>query len=520
MNILLKLNKAKLVVFFTCLIFTGGHFYFKNFVFQKNSIQELLSLGGDEVGYVNGSESFFKGGDHYFYRTDKRPLKSNFIKDGEYDLGLYYCFRTPGYSFVFMPLRIFLSYEQTLIAILFLQVFLISVIKFLICLLAYRFCEKSKLALVISLIVTNLFLFTSRYNDDFLTEPFAISFLVLSFWFLLKAEKTARFSLFGFSGILFLIAAMLRPFLLPVLSIYCFIYLQKNKFNFIKTAFSKQVLFFVLPTVLFLGGWAIRNYDKTGEVILVAKTTEWDNYTNKGFQQALSLVKNIGADHVWWSHENLTNWYINRKSKLDILSFKRIASLPDEHIIRLRESRSFCLKSLDSLNLSLKVRKQYELKAEVLLLPVNSYINGNNFYGLVIPVETFFANMKVPSESFFRRFDNFYPFNVIITWAEFWFNRFVLLLGLIGGVYFLIKGTNKTVKLFVWTQLFVIGFFSYYGVREIREVYIPSVLSLLPASMFLSELIKSKRFLILSVMFFVVAILAYYDTLVNMDLFS
>lgn len=235
-------SKIKVIIFFICLLFSTGDFVFNNFVFKNNTWDDLTTFKGDEIGYVMSAESFFNGGDHYFYRTDQRAFTSNFIEEGDYDLGMYYAFRTPGYSFVYLPLRLFFSLENTLIAILFLQVFLISITKYIICITIYKFCEKSVVSLICGLILTNLFLFISYYNSCFLTEPLSIFFLVISFWTLSKSEIKSIWWGYLLGGFFLLIAALLRPFLFAVFPIY------------LKPFFRKRYCIFLYQLLFLLEG--------------------------------------------------------------------------------------------------------------------------------------------------------------------------------------------------------------------------------------------------------------------------
>lgn len=247
---------------------------------------------------------------------------------------------------------------------------------------------------------------------------------------------------------------------------------------------------------------------------MIAKTIQWSNYINKGLKEVLHLNRYIGGPRTWWTNDNISSWYVNEKSELNILDIPRIAALPSSSIAFIRQSREFFFKSFDKGMYSRLERQSFELEAERYLMKVNKSIREDfPSYKFITPFETFGVYLSTPAKTVFKRYDNFFPLNIIITWGEFMFNRFVLLLGYIGGVLFIIKGTNRMFKLFFWTQLFLLVFFSLELVTEEREVYIPAVLALLPAGMFLYELLKGKRYLILLLLLILAGVPAYFETI-------
>ena len=137
-------NQLKLTTLLISLVVTVAQFYYNTIVIKDMSYGDFFALNGDDAQYVYSSESLYNGGDHAYFRTDKANLKTNFIINGEFDKGMYYAFRTPGFAFIHLPIRSLLSFENTLITILLLQVILSALCKFLIIYLAFIFCGKIK----------------------------------------------------------------------------------------------------------------------------------------------------------------------------------------------------------------------------------------------------------------------------------------------------------------------------------------------------------------------------------------
>lgn len=507
------MNKIlKLIVFLVCLSITAGQFYYSAVILRKKTTsKELLKVSGDGAQYIFSAKSLFDGGDHAFFRTDKANLKSNFIIDGEFDNGMYYAFRTPGYAFIYIPIRLLLSHHNTLLVILILQVLLNAMSKFILCYFAFTFANRKKIVLWITLFFTNSLYFISYFNDLFLTESFAGFFLLSSLLLAYRGQQYRSMLLYTISGIFIMIAILLRPFLLPVLGIFGLYIWVRNDFNTIKTFLSKQLLIFVLPTSLFLVGWTVRNHQKTGEVILLSKTFGWENYSNKGFKEMFYLVHNISENHEWWVNDNLTHWYTNHDSKLDILNFDRISNLPEEYVKLIHSSRKHYLKSTDTINTPIKARQEFELQAENELLKVNNYIETEHpEYKLFIPIETSYIFTSSPAITPF--INSSYPVNVITVFIECYFNRTIMLLGLIGGLVLLIrKQTNKYLKVIILTQFFIITLFSLLGLNEKREVFLPCLLSMIPAGIWTEELIRNRKIIIGGIILVLVGIMSIYD---------
>ena len=489
-------NQLKLTTLLISLVVTVAQFYYNTIVIKDMSYGDFFALNGDDAQYVYSSESLYNGGDHAYFRTDKANLKTNFIINGEFDKGMYYAFRTPGFAFIHLPIRSLLSFENTLITILLLQVILSALCKFLIIYLAFIFCGKIKKVIWVSLILTNILFFITSFNHTFLSESLAGFLLVYSFFAFYKGQETEKSHWLFSAGIAIMVAVLMRPFLLPILGIYGILMLKPNKFNILKTVLSKKALLFILPTCIFLGGWTIRNLEKTDEVIVLSKTFGWENFSNKGFKEMFYFVHNIGEHHEWWVNKNLTHWYTTENSQLDILSFNRVKSLPQEQIKLIESSRDHYLKSIDTINLNLDRRKKQELLAEKELILVNDYIKASHVeYKLYIPFETFLVFTSTPLITPFIKAT--YPLNVASVWAESFLNRTILLLGIFGSIVLILrKNTNLTLRLFIFSQFFLIIMFCLFGLNEKRIIYLPTLLSLLPASIWLYELINNKKYII------------------------
>jgi hypothetical protein len=460
----------------------------------KSEWSDFIKVGGDGLQYIESAENLLSGGDHAYFRTDKNYLKSNYINDGDFDKGIYFAFRTPGYAFVYLPMRSFLDKENALFGMLMLQLLMNTFSKFLICLLVLKFSKRSLIATGIALFSVNFVFFFATYNDVFLTEPIAFFFLIFSFY-LLEVFK-GNWSIL-LAGICLVEAVLLRPFLLPFFGLYCLMVFLYSKEKKVSIFFGKKCLLFIISMIIFLFGWGIRNYNKTNEIILLSKTLGWQNYTNKGFKEIINFSHNIGANHEWWVSKHLPHWYINEASKLDLKTFSRIASLPDSLQEKILDSKSYYFHSIDSTKYSLLERKCFEDSAGYSLGEVNNYVlSSHGEYKPLIFFETMFCYSTTPAVTPF--IDLKYPFNVVSVYFECFLNRFIVMIGLIGGIFLLFKKRESFVLKFIILTVFcLIGLFSFLGINESREIYISSFLGVIPFSLFLGHLIVKKRYLLI-----------------------
>lgn len=216
-----------------------------------------VKISGDASDYVESTENLLKGDGFTFFKTSEdRAFVSNFAPES-FSKPVFYAFRSPGFAFFYLPLRLIFSQSTSLLLLLFLQVILTAVAKYCLARIA-QMLTGSKVAFVITFLIACSTPYFTQYNNLLLTEAFAFSFLVFFIFFLLKVQtfkshilNNMSYWLYFTSGLFLTIAIMLRPFLamfLPFVGIYLiFQFFRNYKILFkIGVAFYLSFIFYHL----------------------------------------------------------------------------------------------------------------------------------------------------------------------------------------------------------------------------------------------------------------------------------
>ena len=101
---------------------------FFHFGLEPNGLtwDNVYKIEGDAIDYVQSVENLLNGKCFTFFKTSEdTKFVSNFVTHNEFNLSIYYAFRSPGFAFFYLPLRVFLSQHFALIGFLFLQIIII-----------------------------------------------------------------------------------------------------------------------------------------------------------------------------------------------------------------------------------------------------------------------------------------------------------------------------------------------------------------------------------------------------------
>jgi hypothetical protein len=192
-------------------------------------------IEGDSHDYINSCEKLIKGQGFTFYHiSDDDQFVSNFPLQESRDKAIFYSFRTPGFSFFYLPMRIFFNKENSILLFILFQTILNALAKFCIVRLIYEF-TKNKFLSALAFISLCSIPYFSQYNNILLTDSLGLSFILFAFFYLYQAIKQDYNKwLILFSGICFTFAVFLRPFLILTLifAIILLLYLLLKKYSF------------------------------------------------------------------------------------------------------------------------------------------------------------------------------------------------------------------------------------------------------------------------------------------------
>ena len=183
------MNKYWIIIF--CLIVNLIYFHFGLEPYGL-SWENIYKINGDSKDYIQSVEYLLNGNGFVFFKTsDDTAFVSNFVNPNEYNLGIYYAFRSPGFAFFYFPLRWFFNQHYALIAFLFLQIIFTAVAKYYIAKIV-ELLTKSKLAFWLTLILINATPYFVQYNNLLLTEALGFSFLVFGIYLIIKHETQKK----------------------------------------------------------------------------------------------------------------------------------------------------------------------------------------------------------------------------------------------------------------------------------------------------------------------------------------
>lgn len=456
-------------LFWTALLlfFTIIHFAI-NLDFFGLTWDNMLMLEGDAEQYVGSVENLIKNGEYTFSKTNEHLFFSNLLDQKFYDKGIYYAFRTPGFAILYYPIRLIFNFQNSLMIIIFVQIILNALTKYLLCRLLFS-VTKNKISFYFGILFFIFSIYASFFNSFLMTESLAIFFLVTSLYLLHTGLNSANKWTFFWVGICLTEAMLLRPFLAPLfLPFVILIYLR------FKNGISKSLIFlFLLPLILFESFWLPRNYFKSGEFIPLSKTMEIFNYSNKAFLLHQKITQNIGVSGEWWNKKSPSYWFSLKKDLRPVLTVypkKLFTTLNDTNNI-LRAKKEYLLSK--NLFIKLESRIKHEKKSFYILSKINNkYTTINPYYSISSRFRIAYEMLLQPLQKPLISIK--YPFNVLSIILESFINRFAFVFGLFASIFALFRFRKN--KYFILLALIPILLFVLFTIitmqLEYREMYI------------------------------------------------
>ncbi len=254
------------------------------FLFKVN---ELSSIENRHFPALIAREA----GDTYTYL---QPVE-NLIFNGNYDDD----FRMPGYGWIYYLLR---AIFQTATALDFLVIFQLLLASFSVYILA-KIAEllfKKQIYFYLTFTLYALSSFVSLYDPILLTESFATSSLIISFYFFFLPDMSKK--QFVASGLFLTWCIFLKPVFAPLLIVFSFFLILKIRLKKQETRLqiSKMLAAFLIPFLLVDGIWTVRNY-KVHQGFYPLTTSLYFASTNESYLGALfQFLHAYGGSIVWW----------------------------------------------------------------------------------------------------------------------------------------------------------------------------------------------------------------------------
>lgn len=258
-------------------------------------------------------------------RTYIEPIE-NFIKEGNY----YPDYRMPGYGIIYLLFRLIFPRVASLNLLVLLQLFL-SAISVYVLALTCKEVFKSSRFFYASFYAYLLSTYVSIFDIYILTESFAVSFLIFSVFYFVKAVNKFNYTALFLSGVFLAWCIFLRPVSFLLLAIFIFIlavvWIRNYRYSF--SRILKGILIFLLAFLLIDGMWTARNYKIYGEFIPLQKKIVYKEYENDPILRGLFWFgKTWGGDFSWWNPNAEINWFEHKDNSQNIKNQIKDALFP------------------------------------------------------------------------------------------------------------------------------------------------------------------------------------------------
>ena len=397
----------------------------------------------------------------------------HFIKTGEYSFGenylnqTDYTYRLPGFLFVYLPFRLFLSIHGTLTAIVLLQVLLSAMATVSLSRIVYNLTKKT-----IFYYLTFILFIGSGYiqnnNFGFNREGLTTYVIIFALYLLqLWNIKRKKYLIILFTLLLtwsFLYRAFLAP---PVFLIFIAILYYQWDEN--KKIPLKLALLLFLPSLVFFSYWIPRNYVLTQKFIPHETCTQGSKLS----ENIIQLTQTWGSLVFWWGNAE-TSWFnkpdgINGNEVSDTIMPKFLFN-DTLTLDTLKKARAYYRLAEDK-SIPLTQRQHYDKKGVEIIhkfvvfqkekFPFRSYVTSKLYYLFT------FLNQPIGIRTCNLR----YPLNVLCTFITSGINYFVFFFGFLASIILLCY--RKSFRQLFFGQsiiFFLLIFFVCFFTIELRRI--------------------------------------------------
>jgi len=247
-------------------------------------------LANDYGYFINAAENFYQTG-NYSYRDD-----------------LPFAGRMPGYAVFYLLFRLFLSQEGANLMMIVAQAILGGLGVYALSRAAEIF-YKSESAFWITFALGMLYPVSAFFDYKTITEGLATSSLCFSLYFLVSGMDRKRAWLLVLAGLFLTWSFFLRPYmgvLIPLMALYV-LWNYPGKFPL---KLSRGVIF-LLPFIVLLGAWNIRNYQQFGKVVIMQTGGEesYGKIYSKSWVKVRALVTLWGGEAAYYEPNSEAHWF-------------------------------------------------------------------------------------------------------------------------------------------------------------------------------------------------------------------
>lgn len=233
----------------------------------------------------------------------------NFVKGGGYNS---IC-RMPGLLPVYAPLSFLFGNDWAKAIIVLFQLVVSAISVYFLALLAYHLFQLNK-AFYFTAITYSLSTFVAIWDNNLLTDSFAVSFTIIGLYLLFRAKYNQKyFSYIIAAGTLIAWSVFLRPIsILTYVACFCMLFLWEFKKENGGIFIKKTTLFF-LPLIISISCWTAYNYSKTNRFIpFTASFGECFRFLSPEHLEIRKLIIAMGDDFQPWAAGSGAEWFFQQ----------------------------------------------------------------------------------------------------------------------------------------------------------------------------------------------------------------
>ena len=308
-----------------------------------------------------------------------KPVE-HLLKFGAYDSD----FRMPGYGWVYYCLRLMFSTLNASNVLVLLQVILSGAAVYFLAMTAFLLSNSKKVFIsvyILSLLTT----YSAVYDSYFLTESFCTSSGIFAIYFLVIALKRNKFFPFLWSGLFFTWMIFLKPVYLGLFLIFLIllIFISFSKKWSIQIPISqKNILFLILPFILFDSIWTIRNYTVNHKINLLTNPF-FSPKEDKDYPKALTVfLQSWGGVHSVWMPLGHNLWFEGDTSEQKTIVFPSYLTRGKVKMDSLSMLRNF-IQNTRNISLPEYDRIKNDILATSMLMRLTQYVKDElpvNYY--------------------------------------------------------------------------------------------------------------------------------------------
>ncbi len=427
----------------------------------------LFVYSGDTWGYYDPCENFVNGMGYTSY-----------------------C-RMPGLLPIYFLFRPFLNITWTKTCIIILQFIASTLSVYILARIAFILSKHNHLVFKLTFFIYAISSFVSIWSHVGYSDSFGVSFLIFSFYFLLKFKDQYKINYLILSSVFITWSVFFRPIHGVCIPVFIVIYL----FDYKKIGLSiKHTIIFTIPLIISLSVWTVKNYQQTNKIIILqGPLSECFPSISDQLLAIRKLIACWGDDVQPWAKDTAGEWFFSKKmmESKNNPSHNNIYT-KDYNLDSLITLRKKYFLSIDD---SIEINERQELKQYVIdksNLYVESYKKEFPIRAGIINKLILLKQLLIPNRLDDLPFPKFNEMNILQKTIKLGYYSLLILINTIGfvvGIFFLFKKNYLVIIPISLITVLIIGF----GIVEQRYLLPTYPFFVILTSFFVSTVVSKLK---------------------------